>query len=238
MNSFINSIRRDYFSLHVFFISSSCLFDASHSTRFVWKSSDTPALEFETAINLHKPVTFDHSTLTNGVWVDDHVIQFSKESTLQFNLDWNVFYQLSFDVIVPSTVKDNSGLCVILQNLAIVIPVSTRPGITMTPLTHSPCSVTSSSIALFIQSHSISVIRYSTSSAYPYTQYQIPLRQSLFDGKMHRLELNYNLLYQYMSVDMDSQRVFKHEDFIRLTSTVKTVLFQSTIQVSFIIHLK
>ena len=227
INQYISTIRRDYFSLHVFLISSSCSFDSSLSSQFYWETSDSPMIDFESSINTHTHIHSNSSVTTTGSWLDDQTLQLLYLNSLQFDLSWNVFYQLSFNMQASFSASDNKGICILLHNLLMVVPTSLREGITMHYLSTSPCPVTSSSIALYVQATSISLILATSSSSYSYTQYKVPIQADLLDGSIHSVLINYNLLYQYVSVYIDNMRVFKNEDFIRQTSSIKTVQIQS-----------
>lgn len=227
INPQIINIRRDYFSFHVFLISSSCSFDSSLSSQFYWETSDSPVIDFESSINTHTLVHSNMSATTSGTWLNNQTLQLLHLNSLQFDLSWNMFYQLSFQLQASTNSSSNNGICVLLHNLLIVVPTILREGITTQRLNSSPCPVTSSSITLYLQTSSVSVIMATTTTTYSYTQYKVPIQAHLLDGTKHSVVINFNLIYQYVSVYIDNHRVFKNEDFIRQTSSLKTIQIQS-----------
>ena len=109
-------------------------------------------------INSKDYITSGNSLTENGIWIDDYSIQYHYDDYIQFVLPWNYFYQIAFSIQLPTeTLTASDGICIIMNNVDIVVPTSVRQGISFNTLDFSPCSISANSIAFFIQSSSIHI---------------------------------------------------------------------------------
>ena len=219
MNSLITEIKRDYFSLHIFLISQFC----SKRSHFPWRSSVLPSLKFESMINSYSPITSSNVVLENGVAITDSTFELYSTSKLSFDLPWNPFYEITFSIQSSPINQVSNGFCVKLLHLAIVLPSVIREGITVSydRLDMSPCQVSGSAIGIHIDSNSLSILTKESQSSL-FRRYKVALNTNVFDDSTHSLTFHFNLLYQYLSVFIDSECVFMSEDFVRQTSSIKT----------------
>ena len=156
LSPYLASLQNDYFAIHVFLVSRSC--SSSLDSHFIWKTSIQPATNHIMNINSKDYITSGNSLTENGIWIDDYSIQYHYDDYIQFVLPWNYFYQIAFSIQLPTeTLTASDGICIIMNNVDIVVPTSVRQGISFNTLDFSPCSISANSIAFFIQSSSIHI---------------------------------------------------------------------------------
>lgn len=154
LSPYIASLQNDYFAIHVFLVSRSC--SSSLDSQFIWKTSAPPVTNHLMNVNSKYFITSLNSITGNGVWIDGYSLQYHYDDYVQFTLPWNYFYQIAFSIQLPTeTLTTSDGICIIMNNVDIAVPASIRQGISLNTLVSSPCSISSTSIAFFIQSSSI-----------------------------------------------------------------------------------
>lgn len=154
LSPYLASLQNDYFAIHVFLVSRSC--SSSLDSQFIWKTSAPPVTNHLMNVNSKYFITSLNSITGNGIWIDGYSLQYHYDDYVQFTLPWNYFYQIAFSIQLPTeTLTTSDGICIIMNNVDIVVPASIRQGISLNTLDSSPCSISSTSIAFFIQSSSI-----------------------------------------------------------------------------------
>lgn len=107
--------------------------------------------------------------INEGEWIEYATLELVGNALCEFTLSWNEFYRFSFNITsLSDQVTESEGLCVLFENINVIIPLTTRYGITKMNMTDAPCSVTSTSMAVFIQPACIQFFRFFIHSSLHY----------------------------------------------------------------------
>lgn len=133
-------------------VSRECSQNSSLQNGFIWKVTDTQVPNYDTHLNSKQEITIETPQINEGEWIENNSLQLPSNSLCEFTLSWNEFYRFSFNITsLADHITESEGVCILLENIKVILPVTTRYGITTMNMSSAPCSVTSTSMAVFIQ---------------------------------------------------------------------------------------
>lgn len=148
LSSYVTDLSGDYYSLHVFAASRSCMTNASLFSSFYWVTSSPAAPALEDSIN-HQVLLTPESTESTGVVWENGTALLHMQSFIRLYHPQALFYRVEAELQIES-ISIDSYLCLVVHGVQATRPSVVRAGVTESVLSVVPCEMNGAKVAVIL----------------------------------------------------------------------------------------
>lgn len=148
LSPYVTDLSGDYYSLHVFAASRSCMTNASLFSSFHWVTSSPAAPALEDLIN-HQVLLTPESTESTAVVWENGTALLRMQSFILLRHPQALFYRVEAELQMEAFSID-SYLCLVVHGVKATRPSALRTGVTENILPVVPCEMNGAKVAVML----------------------------------------------------------------------------------------